>query len=482
MMTRSSLNPSAAPGKVRDGKPKLALIALLALMIPIYFQVGSLNLTFSRLVFTPLVPILLFQLLSGRYGRILPTDILVLLYMGWRTLSAFVTSAPVAFEYSASNAAIFLGAYLAARASIRNVADFQYASRILITFVLISFPFAVYEAKTGVMFIPRLLDGIPFIKTPVDANYARRLGMDRVQFVFVHSIHYGLFCSTAFALLYVGLKDRIKTFTRWVGSGFVLLCCLMSVSSGPFLALLCQIPLIAYDYLFRQNPNRWKIFLIAGAIAYAILEVLSDRPAFYAISSRLAFSAYNANYRKVLLEYGLRQIGRTPVFGIGFLRGWDAPAWISGSLDNFWLGDALIFGIPAFAFHFGSVVVGITMIGRRKFTRDSALDHARFAWIFVVVSLMLTLATVYIWSEIASLVFFIYGSGAFLITAVEADQNALPVETGNDRKIRYTRYPAKPDKPLPDPVELAGDGAEDMVAQPPAKPQPASSRYRRRDS
>lgn len=411
----------------RRGLPVLAALLLFSLMLPISFKIGSFNLTFSRIILTVMLPILLVRLVTGGFGRILAMDVFVILFIFWRTLAAFVTSAPVAFEYSASNAAIFLGAYMIARASIRTLDDFRFVARMLAIFVIASLPFALYEARTSHMVIPRLLDGIPGIRTAADVHYRPRNGIHRVQFVFTHPIHYGLFCSTAFALLFVSLRQTMAAAKRLAGSAIVLLCCFLSVSSGPFLALLSQLILIVYDWTFRTNPRRWKILFICAAVLYVVLELLSTRPIMYVISSKLAFNSFTANVRMILLDYGLQQIPRTPVFGVGFMTPWDLPAWMSGSLDNFWLAMPLTFGIPAGLFMLLAFLTGMIGVGRRPFAPGGALADARFGWLLVMFSLMLTLATVYIWAEIASLVFFMLGCGAFMMTATDDPGSGGPV-------------------------------------------------------
>lgn len=431
---------TARSSRVSSGPPVLAALLLCTLMLPIIFKVGSLNLTVSRLLLTVLLPFLLLRVVSGAYGRFLPVDAFVILFMAWRTIAAFVRAPNVALEYSASNAAIFLGAYLVARASIRTVEDFRFVARMLGMFVLLSLPFAIYEARTSHMVIPRLLEKIPGIATSADVNYGARKGIFRVQFVFTHPIHYGLFCSTAFGLVFIALKGSIGLVRRKIWGGIIVFCCFLSVSSGPFLALLSQVGLVGYDWVFRRNPRRWPLLFWTGGIIYLILEVLSDRPAFYAISSRLAFNSSTANVRMVLLDYGLAQIPRTPVFGIGFSNNWGLPSWMTGSLDNFWLAMPLQFGIPAGLFLLLSFSWPMIKIGRRSFREGGALANARFGWMIVMFSLMLTLATVYIWAEIASLVFFMLGAGVFLLDASESDGGLLAAAADNTQSRQGTRH------------------------------------------
>jgi hypothetical protein len=433
----------SVPGREsRPRKPVIATLTLITLMLPISFPIGTWLMTPSRLLLLPLVPILLFRLLSGGLGKVTPVDVLVLLYMTWRTLAPFVNNPSVALQYAGSNTVIFLGGYLAARASIRSVSDFQWVAKVLATFIIFSLPFAIYETSTSEMVIPRYLEMIPGVTSVADVNYQPRMGFERVQFVFAHPILYGLFCSLGYAIFFVGLRGNISTFVRWFGSFAILACCFFSVSSGPFLATLAQLSLIIYAYVFRNHPRRWRILGIGTFLFYVVVELASNRPGIYALVSLLSFDPKTANVRLILFTYGMAQIARKPLFGVGFNQ-WDLPAWMSGSLDNFWLANALVFGTPAFFFMFGSFLTGMIMVGRRPFKVGSALWNARLSWVIVMISITLTLATVYIWGEIASLVFFVVGSGVFFLNVTETEDAGGEKSPVEDRRggIRYSRFP-----------------------------------------
>ena len=402
------------------GRPWIAIFALITLMVPVSIDVGSLHMTPSRAFFLLTSPFLLVRLISGKYGRFNAVDGLVLSYMAWRTMIPFIHNPDVALQYAGSNSVIFLGGYLCGRCSIRTATDFRIAAKMLGAFVIFSVPFAISEAITGRMVIPRFLDMIPFISSVDDVNYRRRMGIDRVQFVFAHPILYGLFCSLGVATYFTAMKGFMLGVRRWISSGLLVLAVFLSVSSGPFLATLVQLALLIWGFLLRNVGPRWKILGILAVVAYIILELASTRPAIYAITSILAFDPATANVRRILLEYGLAQVARTPILGIGFNQ-WDLPFYMSGSLDNFWLANALVFGIPAFVLYFASFVWALISVGRRDFPRGSPLSNIRLGWAVVQVSVILTLATVYIWSEIASLVMFVLGSGLFLLEAEQDD-------------------------------------------------------------
>ena len=428
---------TAAP---QSGGRFLVTLSLLTLMLPITFTLGSLTMTPSRALFMVLMPIQLIGLLSGRFGKITYVDWLILAYMFWRTFVPFYHNPNVALQYAGSNSIIFLGGYMAARALVRTVEDFQYVAKLLGLFVLFSFPFAIYETVTTQFVLPKLFEMIPGVTSVKDVNYIRRMGLDRVQFVFSHPIHYGLFVSLVLSIWFISLRGVISGFWRWTGGAIIIACCFFSVSSGPFLSLMVQIALAFYAYIARNLEKIWLRLGLVFGIAYLIIELASNRPAIVAVTSRLTFNSSTANVRFILFDYGMAQVWRTPILGIGF-RQWDLPSWMTGSLDNFWLGLALVFGVPAFLFLFLAMVTALVGIGKRPFKKGGPLANARLGWGITMVSLMLTLATVYVWSEVASLMMFMIGAGVFMLTATDRDAEGEDIVEEKTRGgMSFTRF------------------------------------------
>ena len=434
--------PVPPESKRRERLPFLTKIVLFSLLLPAFFSVGSLVFTPSKLLFLFVVPILTLKLLRGAYGRLLPSDFLVFGYAGWMTLAMLANHTPrVAVEYTGSNTVIFLGGYLTARATIRSKESFVALIRFLVVIVILTLPFAIYEVITSRTTIPRWLAQLPGIRSHADINHDPRFGLWRAQVVFPHPIHYGIFSSMAFSLAYVGLAERLRSFRRTVATGLVGLSCFLSVSSGPVLALAAQIGLIGWAGLFRHNRHRWVIFWTLGILSYIIAELASGRSAVYAIVTRISFSSQTAFARRILFNYGVEQIGRKPLLGVGY-NSWPLPAWMTGSVDNFWLFVAVRFGLPAFILLSGAFVVAMIIVGRRDFSADPELCHLRRAWIFTLVSLMLVLATVAIWGEVYSMVLFMLGSGLWMTNTDPAPNVPRTAVAGDEPKrlSRYTRF------------------------------------------
>lgn len=423
--------------------PLLTKVVLISLLIPAFFSVGSIVLTPSKFLFLFVVPVLTVNLLRGKYGRLLAPDYLIFGYAAWMTLAMLVNHTPrVAIEYTGSNTVILLGGYLTARATIRDKATFVALVRFLAWVVVLSLPFALYEVITSKTTIPRWIGQIPNVRSHGDINHDPRFGMWRAQVVFPHPIHYGIYCSFMFSLVYVGLYERLDWFRRAVVTSIVGMCCFFSVSSGPVLAVMAQIGLIGYAALFKNVERRWTLFWSVSIFAYIVAELASTRSAIYAIVTRISFNPSTAFSRRILFNYGVEQIQRTPVFGVGY-NPWPLPAWMTGSVDNFWLFVAVRFGMPAFLLLAATFIVSMVLAGRRDFRADPELLVLRRAWIFTLISVILVLGTVAIWGEVYSMVLFMLGSGIWFLTTNPTQTTTEEEPVTETRTLRYSRFPVR---------------------------------------
>jgi hypothetical protein len=134
----------------------------------------------------------------------------------------------------------------------------------------------------------------------------------------------------------------------------------------------------------------------------------------------------------------------SPIFGIG-LNEWVRPFFMrSGSIDNFWLVNAVRYGIPGFLFLILGYLPTLWWIGRRNFDADQRLWLLRRAWMFTFAGLTLTLCTVHVWTSIYSFVFFLFGAGMwFLTTQVSPNQQTAEPFEQPPRKLISNRSSLK---------------------------------------
>lgn len=419
----------------------LAIITILSFCIPANFMLGSLFMTPSRLLFIFTVPYLLISWLSGKCGPKVTADWLVMFYVFWMTITIAYHHPSQSVTFVGTTSLIILGGYLTARLTIRSADDMFALVRFAAGVVLLMLPFALIESITTKMFIADFVRSLPVFESYKDADYCCRLGLDRAQVVFTHPIHFGIFASLPFALYVLGLTNHVPLGKRILVGAGIGIATFLSISSGPFLSLNFQGMLVLYTWATYKHPAQWRNLIIFTVISYTILELNTTHFGLFALASKLAFNSGTAYIRAILFEYGIDQVMRTPIFGLGYKR-MPLPVFMTGSVDNFWLLLAVVHGLPAFLALFFAFIWSMIKAGGGRFVKGSDLYYLRVSWTFLLIGLTLSLATVAIWSEVHSMVMFMFGAGQFMMFAREPVPEAQNEATEDlPPKNRYTRFP-----------------------------------------
>jgi O-antigen ligase len=442
-----SLRPNAVLEQLTSLKGSLpvpVLLYLIAIFMPIAFSLGPVHMTLVRLLLILMIVPLSINLLMGRYGRVLITDVLFFLHVMWIIVALAVNNPNQAIANAGSTGIEFIGGYVLGRAYIQSKGDFIALIRALVLISLCCFPFVVFEALTGTALVLNILQKIPGISSEPDLSLDIRMGMQRVQMVFVHPIHWGLYCSLVLSLCFIGFKGIYTNTWRFFVALIVGFSGLLALSSGALLAIIMQLMLFAWAWSFRKTDKRWIILLAVIAVFYVVIDLFSDRTPIMVFLSYATFSAHTAYWRTIIFDWGMINIWANPIFGLG-LNDWVRPVWMySGSMDNFWLVMGVRYGIPGFVFIALGYVVALWKISRRKFDGDEILWNLRRAWMFSFIGLTFTITTVHIWHTVYSFVFFMFGSGMWLLTTkpntteISPDTGAEPA-TGHGPAYSRTR-------------------------------------------
>lgn len=425
--SRSTAGPRRAVALLPEGRLAIPVVLyLVAIMLPIGFYVGPIYLNLIRIVLLVTVIPLTLKVLAGQCGRILVPDIFFLLFVIWTAIATAINDPGRVMEHVGSTSVEFIGSYVLARAYIRTAADFLSLSRILVLLIIATTPIAVYELITNNPLILQILQSIPGMRTEwiITGGDEMRMGLFRVQAVFSHPIHYGMFCSVGFALCFVGLKGVYGTLRRYVSTAIITLCTFMSLSSGALLPVFLQAGIIIWAYIFNRVEKRWFIFVGLVVLGYVTVEILSNRPPLIVFASYLAFSPWNAYWRALIFEYGMQNVWANPWFGIGMTGDWVRPDWMGPStVDNFWLVVAMRYGFPGILLLGVGYLQPFLPIAFRKFARGTDAWRLRRAWLIVFVGLTFSLTTVHVWSTLYSFVFFLFGAGMCFLT-IPSEQGA----------------------------------------------------------
>lgn len=425
-------------------------------------QIGPLQMSPIRMILLVMIVPLTIRLFTGGLGKVLPVDYLFFAHIAWMTLAMSITNPNRVIENTGSAAIEFLGAYLLGRAYIRNRSDLIAVTKLVTLIALCTLPLALLETQTGRPFALDLIRKLPGVTTYANVNNEIRMGLERAQTLFIHPIHYGLFCSMSFALIYVGMARVMSTGMRLLCSAGIGLCVFFSLSSGALLALLLQMFLIAWAVVFDKVQRRWMLLFAFFILIYIVIDLLSNRTPIRVFMSYATFSAHNAYWRSIIFEWGVMNIFGSaengippaPFFGIG-LNNWIRPYFMfSGSMDNFWLVMAVRNGIPGFLMLTGGYFWLLWKVGTRDLGSDRVLLDLRRGWMIAFVGLTFTLVTVHIWSSVYSFVFFMFGAGVWLMSAdpegddtneeADGDTEKKAIRAGGAQprsRTGYTRFP-----------------------------------------
>ncbi|WP_178338695.1 O-antigen ligase family protein [Donghicola eburneus] len=385
------------------------------------------------------------------------TDVLFVMHLCWVSLSLAVNNPASLVSATGSASVEFLGGYLIARASIRDQMSFGAFCRFFAAIVVLSLVPALIEALTGRALVPELIDRLPFFTASLPFEMDPRMGLHRVLVVFPHPILYGLVCSTAISLVWVGLKQDIKPTHRLRNAGLVSFATFLSLSSGALLAAALQFMLIGWQWVFRTVRARWLIFLGLLVLSYIVVDIASSRSPMRVFLTYATFSAHSAYTRLYIFDWGMVNVWTSPLFGIG-LNDWVRPAYMGASVDNFWLLTTMRWGIPGFMTLAAGVLYLVLRVAFRPLPEGSSLADKRRAWVFTICGLCVTLTTVHVWAGSYSYIAFLFGAGAwFLSVSPEKEDEPVEWRTQEDRQGSIYRREIAPTPYTRSPVQHRRD-------------------------
>jgi hypothetical protein len=385
----------------------------LAVVLP-----SELEINLAGLALIP-VRIVLLALFIPAAARLLATtdfrpqafDYLLLLGLAWLVFALSVNNgAEKGIKYGGSLAVEAVGGYLIARAYIRNYRQFAKAVGFYFFFLLIVAAIAIPETFFAVRFVHPMAAQLTGSVTTKMVE-AGRMGLERASSSFDHPILYGVFCASSFGLVWHIYGARRDIWIRVAAIVFAAFC---AVSSAALLAIAVGATIIAWERWTRPFRQRTAITLALMAVAYLTLELLSNRTMVEVLIGFVALDPWTAYYRVLIWQNAFVDLVRSPLVGVAF-DAWTRPAWMTTSVDSFWLVIALSAGLPTIAM----IATMIVLLLRRVHASAAAGETqerraARFGWTVAVLALCFQAFTVHYWGSMNSFFFFILGMGAWL--------------------------------------------------------------------
>lgn len=412
---RPRRNPATAAraAPAADGLALPAKLFVLSLLMPFEVHVGPMMLSVYRILLLVMILPCIFMWLSGRAGRILPADIALFALCGWVLVSLAVLHGlgaviePVGIFFVETT-----GAYLLARCYIRTADQFLALVRLFLLIVVVMLPFVLLETATG-RNLPLEIAG-KFLPAYDDVYKEPRWGLDRVQLIFEHPIHFGVFAGGLVGLVFCVYGHGRSVGGRYGATSLVTLAGFLSLSSGPLTAMIGQIMMLGYDRVFAFLRERWQLLCIAVLSLVTLIEIVANRSTAQIFIDFFAFNKHTAYNRLRIWEFGTANVAQNPLFGIGF-NDWERPPWMTGSMDMFWLVPAVRNGLPAIVLLAFAFLWLFVAIARRRMA-DARLTSYKLGYLVCMTGYFLAGWTVHYWTMMYVLFMFLLASGAWLLS------------------------------------------------------------------
>lgn len=419
---------------------RLLLIMAIALLTPGIFTIAGSVLSPYRVVLLCVFPWLLWRWLTTRPCLV---DFLMLASAAWMVLALAVNHGTGIGPRAVISFVEYFGGYLVGRILITNAREYKRYFAILATVFAVLLPFALIEMLTGFNTVRTILD--PLFAFPArQHNLGMRLGFIRAQGTLEHPILWGLVASVGVANgFYIWRRNLAQAFGM---GGFFAFMVGTSLSAGPLLSVLAQICLTIWDRLLFFMRFRWVVLGFLALFTFLILRILAQFQLLEFVLDNLTFSRGSADGRLVVFEYGMMEVMQSPVFGIG-LNDWTRPWYRAGksSFDNFWLLEAMRYGIPTFALLALAWLTSCLRIATQHTLTPEEEDYRR-GYLIAIAGLTITLGTVYIWNATCVFVWIYVGAGAwfYMSKAPEdtRDEATLARRAAHGRGL--SRQPAAP--------------------------------------
>ncbi|MDA7965965.1 hypothetical protein [Ruegeria sp.] len=418
------------------------IIFLVSLLIPLTLDLGGFKLLTYRVVLLLLFFPALVSWIRGDAGRHMVADYMMIFLAGWVALAMLVVNGVVAsWQGVGIHTAEMLGSYMLGRSFVRTPEQFLKVSRILVIGFVLMLPFALAEALTSQNFLLKMWD----LVGPAfgDVSHEQRLGFDRVQGPFEHPIHFGVYGGAL-----IGLAFYVVSYGRGVWGHIwrtflVVITAFFSLSSGPLAAMTMQISLISWDLILERFKQRWWVLAGIVAVIYVVLDILSNRTPIEVMISYFALNAQTGYGRILIFEHGMKNVIANPLFGLGF-NDWVRPAWMTSSVDMYWIYYAMVNGIPAGFMSLASYFAVMIAVIRRPMT-DDRMRKYRMGWVVSMLGLFMAGWMVHFWKVPFVLYCFLLGLGGWFINYQPEEDADTDAGTPEPKQgLSYTRFPTRP--------------------------------------
>jgi O-Antigen ligase len=304
------------------------------------------------------------------------------------------------------------GSYFLARAFVTSAAAFKILIKTQLFLVITIGLLSVYESISGTNIIFKFFSTA--FQTFAVSDMPARLGLHRAQGTFEHPILYGVYSSLIFGLCFMGLKISHTNFQRYLRLALVFLATFVSLSTGAYISIIGQLAFIGWEKYVNFTRHRWRLLFALCVAAFFVVDGLSNRSPFEVFISYLTFDTNSAYNRVLIWTYGIAEVWRNPLIGMGLFEDWVRPPWMIASIDNFFLLRAMRHGVIALLLLIGLIIWIVTKLSNLKI-ENHLIHNYRMGFLVTIGGLCISLITVDLWSGLHSYFFFLLGSSVWMI-------------------------------------------------------------------
>ena len=403
----------------------LIILFIISIFIPVEFHLmaGSLRIEPYRIV---LLIALLYSLINIR--RVLEQadliDILLFVLLGLTFISfAYNHSIQKALESTGIYAIETLGAFYLARLWITTPKRFYQVNISFVTILVLLFGFGVYESFAQQRILHEWatqLTGHDSLDYRLNTHYYVRFGILRATNVFSHPILYGTIAALFFPFMVMLMRFAFRK--RYLLSSIVLFSSMMlTLSSAPLLSLVFQASSAVFVRFWHGAQRLWFALGFMAIAAAMFLEMFSNRGFLGILVSYLTFNPVTGYYRMLQWEYSMTDIHNNLLFGIAH-HDWHRPAWLSDSIDSFWLLLVLQHGIIAGVLLFFTAFYSVFYFLNRLHLHHVYTRWMVSSWILAFTAMILIGFTVDFYGKLQPMFFFFLGAIAWARQAHQVNQ------------------------------------------------------------
>jgi O-antigen ligase len=404
--------PASETEVVGMGRKALIVLFLFTLFLPYSFAAGPLRLTpVTMFLLAGALPFAALWAFSAKVPNRGIPDALIAFYAVWASLALVVYQGfGASIEPIGTLFVQAMVAFAAGRVLVRGPVSAMFLARVLALGMIVLLPMVVAES---VLRRPIFLELASFAgRTIQPVMMEPRMGLRRAQVLFEHPILFGIFTASLLSFVVFALRHGANMVMRWLSGIAIVLCSVLTLSTGALLSLNTQFGLWLWRRLFRDNPARWKLL---GAILlglYVVIDLISVRSPFHVFVNYATFSSGSSYNRILIWEFGTAEVARHPLFGIG-LGEWERPRYMSASMDNFWLVQAVRYGLPAFLALAGALILLLVRMASAS-AGSPVVRDMRSGLTFSLLATAVAIGSVHLWNNSFIWLLFLMGCSGFL--------------------------------------------------------------------